>query len=62
MKAMGIKDKRFYGDEPNLSKLLVSVKRAPQTAQLDRRSSEWMRRWRPSEPGELRARPHTGHT
>lgn len=45
----------------NLLNVAWLVKRAPHTAQLDRWSSEWMRRWRPNDPGELRARPQTGH-
>lgn len=46
----------------NLLNVAWLVKRVPHTAQLDRWSSEWIRRWRPNDPGELRARPQTGHT
>ncbi|KFO63407.1 hypothetical protein N302_09697, partial [Corvus brachyrhynchos] len=47
--------------DPDLLKVAWLVKRAPQTAQLDSWSSEWIRRCLPRDPGELRALPHTGH-
>lgn len=45
----------------DLLKVAWLVNRAPHTAQLERWSSEWIKRWRPNDPGELRARPQTGH-
>lgn len=48
-------------DDPDLLNVAWLVKRAPHTAQFDSWSSEWIRRCRPREPGELRALPHTGH-
>lgn len=47
--------------DPDLLNVAWLVKRAPHTAQFDSWSSEWIRRCRPRDPGELRALPHTGH-
>ncbi|KFU86650.1 hypothetical protein M959_13326, partial [Chaetura pelagica] len=58
---MGVPEPTPRQDDPDLLNVAWLVKRAPQTAQFDSWSSEWMRRCRPRDPGELRALPHTGH-